>query len=144
MGCEDTELCIRAGQYWPERIFRYDPGARVFHHVPASRCTWRYFKSRCFAEGLSKALLIQSVGSRDGLAAARAHAFVTLPAGVLRSAAAAIFHGNVSGLARAGAIAAGLACTAAGYALGRLKSVFGFAKGLRAQDQIVSCTKESS
>ena len=54
-GCEETELCIRASQRLPGGRFVYEPRARVLHAVPASRGGWRYFGSRCYAEGVSKA-----------------------------------------------------------------------------------------
>lgn len=119
MGCEETELCVRARQRWPERGFLYEPAARVRHRVPASRATFRYFAARCYAEGRSKALVVDSVGSRDGLAAERAYTLRTLPRGVLRGLADATLRRDAAGLGRAGAIAAGLALTAGGYATGR-------------------------
>src|SRR5881628_2113045 len=68
-GCEETELCIRARQRLPHAQFIYEPRARVTHAVPPSRATWSYFRSRCFAEGLSKARVSSSTGRRDALAA---------------------------------------------------------------------------
>ena len=29
MGCEETELCIRAKQRWPDKVFLYQPDSRV-------------------------------------------------------------------------------------------------------------------
>ena len=88
--------------------------ARIWHFVPDSRCTFRYFVSRCFAEGISKAQVAASVGSGDGLSAERAYATRTLPLGVLRGTAD-LFRGDVVGIARAAAIITGLGATAAGY-----------------------------
>ncbi len=115
MGCEETELCIRARQYWPQKMFLYEPRASVQHVVPNSRLTWAYFRARCFAEGQSKALVSRSVGAGDGLASERTYTFKVLPQGVLRGLADASFRHDRMGLARAGAILAGLAITAAGY-----------------------------
>ncbi len=84
---EETELCIRAGQRWPDRSFLYEPAATIMHEVPASRATWSYFRTRCFAEGVSKARLTRLVGVRSGLESERAHAAVTIPAGVFREIA---------------------------------------------------------
>jgi GT2 family glycosyltransferase len=119
VGCEETELCIRARQAWPERTFLYDPQARVFHHVPASRGTWRYYRSRCYAEGRSKALVSQLVGRTDGLASERRHALRTLPRAVTRDLAGAALRRDLSGLGRAGAILAGLGFATAGLLSGR-------------------------
>jgi glycosyltransferase involved in cell wall biosynthesis len=118
LGCEETELCIRARQHWPRRRFLYEPRARVQHRVPASRAGWGYFRSRCLAEGISKAQVARLVGPGEGLASERTHAFRTLPKGVARGLADAALRGDPSGLGRAAAIVAGLAATTAGYILG--------------------------
>ena len=118
-GCEETELCIRARRAWPERFFLYDPQVRVSHQVPAGRGTWRYYRTRCYAEGLSKALVAQSVGSTDGLASERRHALRTLPAAIAKDLAGVALHGDVWGLGRAGAIVAGLGFATAGLLSGR-------------------------
>jgi GT2 family glycosyltransferase len=117
MGCEETELCIRASRRWPGGSFYYDPEAVIEHDVSAERVTWSYFRSRCFAEGVSKARLTRLVGTRTGLASERAHAFRTLPAGTLRELFLAAFRLQPVRLARAAAIVAGLAFTTAGYAV---------------------------
>ena len=115
VGCEETELCIRARQRWPQRTLLYEPQARVYHRVPASRARWRYFLSRCSSEGLSKALVARFVGSGDGLASERAYTLRTLPRGVARGLNDALIRADVSGLARAASIITGLIWTAAGY-----------------------------
>lgn len=116
--CDDTEICIRAQRRWPQRLFLYEPRARIHHRVPASRARWGYFRSRCYTEGSAKALLAQLVGSRAGLATERAYTLQTLPSGAVRALADSIRRGDPSGPLRAGAIAAGLALTAAGYLVG--------------------------
>ena len=85
VGCEETELCIRVHQRWPDLEVRYEPEARVAHTVSADRATLRYFVSRCRAEGLSKALVAGLVGTGDGLASERAYVRRTLPAGMARA-----------------------------------------------------------
>ncbi|MGE5602496.1 MAG: glycosyltransferase family 2 protein, partial [Nitrososphaerales archaeon] len=120
LGCEETELCIRGAQRMPGTQYVYEPLAKVQHRVPAGRSTWRYFVSRCYAEGLSKAQVAGRVGSDAGLASERQYATRTLPAGVLHGVTDALVHGHVAGLGRAAAILAGLAITAAGYVRGRL------------------------
>lgn len=117
LGCEETEFCIRLAQRRPGSIMMFEPDAMIGHRVPAARATFRYFRSRCYAEGLSKALVARSVGAGDGLSSERAHAFKTLPMGVLRGAGEAL-RGDPAGLARAGAIVVGLAWTTWGYAVG--------------------------
>ena len=118
MGCDETELCIRASQHWPEKVFLYEPQARIRHHIPPSRGNWRYFRTRCFAEGLSKAIVVQYVGSKDGLATERTYIVRTLVRGMVRGLTDGVFHLDGTGFARAGAIAAGLTMTVAGYMIG--------------------------
>lgn len=119
VGCEETELCIRARRSWPERVFLYEPRAQVHHRVPASRARWSYFRRRCYAEGLSKALVSRLVGNADGLASERTYTFRTLPQGVARSTAEALLGRHPARLARSGSIVAGLAITTAGYLVGK-------------------------
>jgi glucosyl-dolichyl phosphate glucuronosyltransferase len=120
VGCEETEFCIRAGQCWPERTFLYEPRARVSHRVPPLRGCWAYFRARCYAEGLSKALVAQLVGAQDGLASERNYTRRTLPQGVLRNALTALRYGEAGAAGRAGALIAGLVMTTAGYVMGRV------------------------
>jgi GT2 family glycosyltransferase len=117
VGCEETELCIRARQHWPTRVFLFEPEAKIYHRVAASRMRWVYFRSRCYAEGLSKALVSKLVGSDAGLSAERAYTLYTLPLGVGRGLRDAL-RGDWAGLGRACAIVTGLLFTVAGYAVG--------------------------
>ena len=117
LGCEETEFCIRLKQHWPNGSFIYEPQAKVEHHVPAVRARFSYFRARCYAEGLSKALVSQFVGSGDGLSSERTYTFNTLPQGVLRGLGD-FFRGDWPGLGRAAAIVTGLTITTLGYLIG--------------------------
>jgi glycosyltransferase involved in cell wall biosynthesis len=119
LGCEETELSIRVRAGNDGATILQVPGAAVDHLVTAERVRWEYFRSRCWAEGLSKALVTDSVGHDAGLASERTYATRTLPAGVLRGVAEAL-RGDVDGLRRAAAIVAGLAITTAGFARGTI------------------------
>jgi len=123
LGCEETELCIRARGKWGEGKFFYDPAALVQHKVPKSRGTWRYFLSRCYAEGISKALVTSLVGSKDGLDSERTYVQRTLPQGFFRNLSEVIFKRDISGLGRSAAILLGLAATTWGYLLGIIKNI---------------------
>jgi GT2 family glycosyltransferase len=118
LGCEETEFSIRVRRRLPGRRIMHVPHARVDHHIAAERATWRYFVSRCWAEGMSKALVTASVGTGDGLSSERAYAARTLPLGVLAGIRAAT-RGDRAGLARSAAIVLGATVTAAGFARGR-------------------------
>jgi hypothetical protein len=120
LGCEETEFCIRAGQARPDGVFLHDTAPVIDHRVPATRATWAYFRSRCWSEGLSKAHMIESVGADDGLSTERSYVLATLSRGVLRGLRQGLA-GDPTGLRRAGAIVAGLACTTAGYGYGLLR-----------------------
>ncbi len=115
LGCEETELCIRARQHWPEKNFLYEPSVRIQHWVPASRTRWSYFRARCYAEGQSKARVSQQVGVSAGLASEWTYVWKTLPQGVLRGIGEVFFARDFMGLMRAGAIVVGLFITIAGY-----------------------------
>lgn len=119
VGDEETELSIRVQRVEPAGLIVHVPAARVRHRVPGARSTWSYFRSRCYQEGRSKALISLLVGARAGLASERSYATRTLPRGVLRGVSDAL-RGDLAGLSRAAAITAGLAITTAGYLAGRL------------------------
>lgn len=122
LGGEETELCIRAARRWPDRVIVYEPAATVRHRVPRDRGTLRYFRSRCYAEGLSKAAIAKLVGSGSALATERGYAVKTLGRGVLRNLAATFRGAGLDGPRRAAAIVIGLAATTVGYVVGRLSA----------------------
>jgi GT2 family glycosyltransferase len=85
LGCEETELCIRYTAAHPSERFVLTREAVVHHVVPSSRLRWRYFRSRCWAEGLSKAAVSSLVGSRSGLSSERRHLLRAMPREVAAS-----------------------------------------------------------
>jgi len=85
LGCEETELCIRYGELRPEESFVLVRDSIVHHRVPPSRCTWRYFFRRCWAEGLSKAAVASLVGQDAGLSAERRHVALAIPREIIDS-----------------------------------------------------------
>ncbi len=137
-GCEETELCIRARQHWPEKVFLYDPEARIHHQVPVKRATWSYFRSRCYGEGLSKAAIARFVGTRDGLATERSYTMRTLPQGVLRGLGDTLLHRDISGVARSFAIILGLLTTTTGYLVGSTQQQIAQWKRSSTQPQAVA------
>ncbi|MDX6683809.1 MAG: hypothetical protein QOG94_3848 [Solirubrobacteraceae bacterium] len=132
LGCEETEFSIRLRQTVPGAIILYLPAARVDHHVPSDRATWSYYTSRCWAEGVSKALVTGMVGDKDGLSSERAYVVRALGAGVVRGLRDAV-RGDAAGLARASMIVIGLGCTTAGFARGRAVA---WARGRRTPEAI--------
>jgi GT2 family glycosyltransferase len=119
LGAEETELCIRATQLRPDWEFIYEPHAVIWHRVPADRERFRYFRSRCHAEGISKAAVVHRLGASDGLSAERSYVVRTLSRGVVRGFGDAV-RGDHTGLGRSFAIMTGLLLTGCGYIRGRL------------------------
>jgi GT2 family glycosyltransferase len=119
-GCDETEFCIRLRRQWPDKKLLYQPQARIRHKVPINRGTWRYFASRCYFEGRSKAVVSWLWGSKDGLESERAYVARTLPRGMASGIADAALRRRPGGLARAAAIALGLGSTTAGYVSGKM------------------------
>lgn len=119
ISCDETEFCIRLRQRCPDGKLVIEPRARVLHRVPASRTTWDYFRLRCYAEGLSKAQVTQFAGAGDGLANERTYVLRTLTAALGKNLKSLLLEIDRDAGARAGALLAGLAITAAGYGRGR-------------------------
>jgi GT2 family glycosyltransferase len=121
LGVDDTEICIRLGARFPGSLLVYAPEASVRHKVPAGRTTWRYFCTRCLAEGRAKAALARIAGAAAGLSAERSYAARVLPAGVARGVVDVVAKRDLFGIARSLAILAGLAITSCGFVLGTLR-----------------------
>ncbi|MCP3822560.1 glycosyltransferase [Streptomyces sp. A3M-1-3] len=121
LGCEETELCIRLSKALPQAVLLIDDRAVIHHKVPAVRERFGYFRTRAYAEGLSKALVARSVGADKGLESERRYTTRVLPAGVARGLRDALL-GRPGGAGRAGAIVAGVAAAAGGYLLGSLRA----------------------
>lgn len=121
LGCEDTELCIRALKTHSTGNFMFEPRAVVWHKIPAKRLTLRYFWLRCYAEGLSKAQVCALQSSSDVLSVERRYVTKVLTRGVMRGVIDAIVHLDAGGLGRASAIVTGLFFTTAGFCVGKMK-----------------------
>lgn len=120
VGCEETELCIRARQHFRGGTFIFRPDAAVCHRVPEERSRPGYFRARCYAEGISKALVSRCVGTGDALSSERAYVLRTLPVGIVRRLRSR--SGGPARFRQAFAIVAGVGVTAAGYFAGRISS----------------------
>lgn len=117
LGCEETELCIRARQAYTragEKIrILFEPRAVVDHRVSEDRVSWAYLRRRSWSEGLSKAAVAQLVGSDDALATERDYVAKVLPAAMVREL-------RDRRPASAAAVVTALTWTTAGYLRGRL------------------------
>jgi len=119
LGCEETELCLRIGQRHPDGILLYEPAAAVSHKVPSKRAEWRYLRSRCYAEGLSKAMVARLAGQSRALASERSYVRSTIPRGIWRCLTDAP-GGRLSGAMAALTMVIAVAMTTAGYLVGRV------------------------
>ncbi len=119
LGCDETELCIRLGQTIPGARVVYEPSALVHHRVTEARTTWRYLRSRSYAEGLSKALIGRSIGNSDATSVERTYVSHTLPGAVRRELGRGL-RGRASGWRGAAGIVVALSVTSWGYVVGRL------------------------
>jgi glycosyltransferase involved in cell wall biosynthesis len=130
VGCEETELCLRLRERWPDRRIMYTPMARVRHRVPRKRASCAYFIRRCLGEGISKAVLTRAHGSRGALETERAYL-----RRVLRRASTRylgdVLRGDPGGAGRLGAIAFGVAAAAIGYGSARLLRLESLASDLK-------------
>ncbi|MFJ9102912.1 glycosyltransferase [Streptomyces sp. NPDC102405] len=121
LGCEETELCIRLSRARPDAVLLIDDRAVIHHRVPEAREHFGYFRTRAYAEGLSKALVARSVGADKGLESERRYATRVLPAGVVRGLRDAALS-RPGGAGRAGAIVAGVLTAAGGYVVGTVRA----------------------
>ncbi|MGI3203567.1 glycosyltransferase family 2 protein [Streptomyces sp. GLT-R25] len=122
LGCEETELCIRLTRARPDAVLLIDDRAVIHHRVPEAREHFAYFRTRTYAEGLSKALVARRrVGADKGLESERRYTTRVLPAGVARGLRDALL-ARPGGAGRAAAIVTGVVTAAGGYVLGSVRA----------------------
>jgi GT2 family glycosyltransferase len=119
LGCEETELCIRISRQYPDGKFLHEPAAVVRHYVPAQRATWSYFRSRCYSEGLSKAVVTRLAGAGAALSSERSYLRSTIPKALIRPL---VPNAKLARLATIPVLLAGVAATGLGYLVGRVRS----------------------
>ena len=120
LGCEETELSIRLARRFPGSKILHEPRSVVHHHVAPERGQWAYYRRRCWGEGLSKAQVARLSDPRQALSAERRYATTTIPRGIARDVRTGLQLHDLPRIQRAAASLAGLAITAAGYAVGRM------------------------
>lgn len=110
LGCEETELCIRATAAIPGRLL-LEPAAVVDHDVSADRVRWRYLWNRAWAEGISKAMVTRLTTRSSSLSAEGAYVTQVLS----RAAGSQLARGRLVELF---AVLSVLVATTAGYLRG--------------------------
>jgi GT2 family glycosyltransferase len=123
LGCEETELCLRAASTWVDCVILYEPRARVWHTVTPARGSWRYFLRRCYAEGLSKAVVGRLAGVSRGLQSERAYVVRTVPRGIAANVVAAFSERDATHFLRAARMIVGVFATTMGYCVGAARIV---------------------
>jgi glucosyl-dolichyl phosphate glucuronosyltransferase len=115
---DDMDMCHRIA--FADYKVIYEPLAVVHHFVPAARTTWRYFWRRCYFVNRGKVEAFANMQDAAHLGAEVAFVVRTLttsvPAEIVQ-----IIRGNPSGLARAGAMMAGITLAGAGHVSGKLR-----------------------
>ncbi|WP_084010663.1 glycosyltransferase family 2 protein [Pseudofrankia sp. DC12] len=114
LGCEETEFGIRLRRDVAEAVILYEPAAVVLHGVTPDRTTWRYYRRRCFSEGISKAVVARRVGQESALEAEKAYVRHVLPRAVRRDLRSPRTWG------RAAMVLVGVTFTVAGYGRGAI------------------------
>jgi glucosyl-dolichyl phosphate glucuronosyltransferase len=113
--CEETEFCVRARSVIVDGEFLFEPKSVVWHKIPNSRLTPRYFWIRCYAEGRSKRRISILSASIDATSIEREYVFRTLPRGIGRAFSDVLLRFDVGGFGRAAAIVVGLCGAVVGY-----------------------------
>lgn len=119
LGCEETEICIRAVIGSPGSRIVYEPEALVKHFVPADRGTLKYMLQRSWSEGISKAQVSKVVGHKRALGPERQYVRRVLPRAVFIGVRDWLLGKDKDGLRRAATVVAVLAVTTFGYVQGR-------------------------
>ena len=114
LGCEETELCIRARWRFPGGRIVFEPRARVGHAVSRDRIRWSYLRRRGWAEGVSKAVVTGMTGARDALSTERRYLTRVLPAAAGQNLRLAVT-GRPEGVAGLLGIGTAVLSSAAGY-----------------------------
>jgi GT2 family glycosyltransferase len=115
---EDTDLCIRMAA--GSGRWLYLPSARVSHHIPDARSTFRYFLRRCFYEGTGKAALA-TLSAAGALRTERDYTRRVLPRALIRGIRAAVTERRLAPAIRSGVILVGLFTAGAGYVTARVR-----------------------
>ncbi|MCA9837968.1 MAG: glycosyltransferase family 2 protein [Trueperaceae bacterium] len=123
IGGEETELCMRLKELEPNARIMYEPGAVILHRVPQARVNLTYFLKRCYAEGLSKAVISGLRKNQKSLSTEWSYVLKVLPLSAVKHAIS-LFKGDSYGPVRAILLGLGLASTTLGYLSAKLRLSF--------------------
>jgi glucosyl-dolichyl phosphate glucuronosyltransferase len=115
---DDMDMCHRLA-YAQYRVL-YEPSAVVHHFVPATRTTWHYFWRRCYLVNQGKVEAFVNMREASSLGAELTFVARTLTTGV-PAEIRQVIRGDRYGLARAGAMVAGIALAGLGHLSGKVR-----------------------
>lgn len=118
---EDTDLCLRMSAAYPDQSWIFVPDAIVEHEVGPGRSTFRYFLSRCFAEGAGKVEYARLNPGRGRLTEEYSYVQRMIAAGVRNYVARGLAGAELENLQKGGAVAAGLLAAAMGAAVAKAR-----------------------
>jgi cellulose synthase/poly-beta-1,6-N-acetylglucosamine synthase-like glycosyltransferase len=115
---DDMDMCHRIAHAQYKVL--YEPLAIVRHFVPATRTTWGYFWRKCYFVNQAKVDVFTNMREASSLGAELAFVTHTLTMGVTAEIHRVI-RGDLYGLARVGAMIAGIALAGLGHLSGKLR-----------------------
>jgi len=115
---DDMDMCQRIA--YAQLGVLYEPLAVVHHFVPAARTTWHYFWRKCYLANQGKVEVLVNMQEAASLRAELAFVTRTLTLGVLAEIGHVI-RGDLCGLARIGAMIAGIAIAGIGHLSGKFQ-----------------------
>ena len=115
---DDMDMCHRIA-YAQYKVL-YEPLAIVHHFVPDTRTTWNYFWRKCYFANQGKVEVFTNMQEASSLSAELAFVTRTLTTGVLAEIRR-MMRGDLYGLARVGAMIAGIAFAGLGHLSGKLR-----------------------
>ena len=113
---DDMDMCHRIA--YAQHGVLYEPLAIVHHFVPAPRTTWHYFWRKCYFANKGKVEVFANMQEASSLSAELTFVTRTLTTGVLTEIRHVI-RGDPYGLARVGAMMAGIALAGLGHLSGK-------------------------
>ena len=115
---DDMDMCHRIA--FAKYQVVYEPQAVAHHFVPASRTTWRYFWRRCYFVNRGKVEAFANMQEAAGLSAEMSFVARALTTSVLLEGRQ-VAKGDLYGLARVGAMLAGIGLAGLGHVSGKLR-----------------------
>ena len=120
LACEEREICGRLERRHLDGVYLYEPKALVRRNVPGSHTTWSYYRSRCYAEGLSKAVVRGLAGPEWIMSSEKPYLWSIIPRAIGRNLGKAL-QGQPSGIAGVMALTGGVLINGIGYSVGRIR-----------------------